>query len=566
VRHQTGWRRLAMAGAAAFGLAALAPGPIAAQGAAAVAQASTVPGLVRIEEAAIREWLGVIASDQMQGRAAFTDGYARAAAYVAGELQKMGAVPLGAAGSFLQPVERRSYRVTRNSTVTVEVDGQTRTFQHGEHVLFAPLAGSRQTLRFTGVDFAGYGLPSAGETIAEGRLVVLLPGVPSMPGRRWPYPSSFTSVFARAESLVQNGTGAAIVFGAVPATGGSNARENPTAIDLTTVLRVDRPRAPVIRADETVLRLLLAGAPLAFDELQAKARRGEPLESFTLPGVTVTIAIDHTYDPVDVDRSHNVVAMVPGADPALRETYVLFGAHLDHVGMAQQGAAPGRVVVPVSQDAIWNGADDDGSGSSALLAIARAMLTGPRPRRSTVFVWHTAEEEGLFGSLAFTDDPPLALAAVQAQINIDMIGRNRDDDPALGNTVYTIGADRISTDLHNLIEAVNERQAAPLAIDYHYNDPDDTESFYTRSDHYSYASRGIPVAFFFTGPHPDYHANTDSVDRILFPKLVRIAQLIYEVGHALADRTEPLRRDHQGPRAGRGFTGQLPVGPAAGPR
>ena len=123
--------------------------------------------------------------------------------------------------------------------------------------------------------------------------------------------------------------------------------------------------------------------------------------------------------------------------------------------------------------------------------------------------------------------------------------------------MYVIGADRISTDLHNIIVAANDTTAAPMTLDYFYNDPDDTESFYTRSDHYSYASRGIPAAFFFTGTHPDYHANTDTVDKILFPKLVRITQLIYEAGFSVADRPAPLVRDNLGPRSGRGFRGPL---------
>jgi len=193
------------------------------------------------------------------------------------------------------------------------------------------------------------------------------------------------------------------------------------------------------------------------------------------------------------------------------------------------------------------------------MAIAKALMEGPRPRRSSVFVWHAAEEEGLLGSQALADDPPVPLAQIEAVFNIDMIGRNRDDDESQANTVFIIGADRISTDLHNLIVRSNEQAASPLRLDYHYNDPDDRESFYTRSDHYSYASRGVPSAFFFTGTHADYHANTDTVDKILFPKLVRITQLIYEAGFRVADSPTALRRDQQGPRAGRGFRGLLPA-------
>jgi Zn-dependent M28 family amino/carboxypeptidase len=237
---------------------------------------------------------------------------------------------------------------------------------------------------------------------------------------------------------------------------------------------------------------------------------------------------------------------------------VLFGAHLDHVGYQQSpGGRGGAASAGEAPDLIFNGADDDGSGSTALLGIAKAFATGLKPRRSVVFVWHAAEEAGLLGSRYFADFPPIPIEAVQAQFNIDMIGRNRDDNPAEANTVYVIGADRISTDLHNLLVGANAAAPQPLDLDYEYNDPSDPNSFYTRSDHYSYAVKGIPVAFFFTGTHADYHGAGDHVEKILFPKLVRIAQMIYQAGFALANTERTLERDNLGPRAGRGFAGAL---------
>ena len=143
------------------------------------------------------------------------------------------------------------------------------------------------------------------------------------------------------------------------------------------------------------------------------------------------------------------------------------------------------------------------------MGIAKAFATGPKPKRSIIIVWHTGEESGLLGSRYMADFPVVPLDKVQAQFNIDMIGRNRDDDPEQSNTVFVIGADRISTDLHNLVVGPNAALAKPLTLDYEYNDPSDPNSFYTRSDHYSYAAKGIPIAFFFTGTHPDYHGAGD---------------------------------------------------------
>jgi Zn-dependent M28 family amino/carboxypeptidase len=155
------------------------------------------------------------------------------------------------------------------------------------------------------------------------------------------------------------------------------------------------------------------------------------------------------------------------------------------------------------------------------------------------------------------DFPVVPLETIEAQFNIDMIGRNRDDNPSEASTVYVIGADRISTELHNVVVDANLGTREPLQLNYEYNDPRDPNSFYTRSDHYSYASKGIPIAFFFTGTHPDYHRPSDSVEKILFPKLQRIAQMVYEAGFAVANREKPLVRDNLGPRTGKGHNGKI---------
>jgi len=180
-----------------------------------------------------------------------------------------------------------------------------------------------------------------------------------------------------------------------------------------------------------------------------------------------------------------------------------------------------------------------------------------RTRRSLVFVWHSAEEGGLLGSRYMVDHPVVPLDRVAAQLNIDMIGRNRCDDPAEANTVYLVGSDRISTELHNLNEEANASLPRPLALNYDLNDAADLESLYTRSDHYSYASKGVPVIFFTTGLHRDYHYVTDEVDKILFDKVGRVAQLAYSTAWQLANLDHLPARDRRGPRMGKGRTGRL---------
>jgi Zn-dependent M28 family amino/carboxypeptidase len=167
-------------------------------------------------------------------------------------------------------------------------------------------------------------------------------------------------------------------------------------------------------------------------------------------------------------------------------------------------------------------------------------------------VWHAGEESGLYGSRYFADHPTVPLDRIVAQLNIDMVGRNRDDQISEANTVYLVGSDRISSELHQINREANLALAQPMKLDYELNDPGELEQFYYRSDHYSYAAKGIPIIFFTTGLHPDYHANTDEVSKIEFPKMTRIAQLVYETGARVANLDHVPARDYKGARAGRG--------------
>jgi Zn-dependent M28 family amino/carboxypeptidase len=233
------------------------------------------------------------------------------------------------------------------------------------------------------------------------------------------------------------------------------------------------------------------------------------------------------------------VAVFEGSDPMLKNEYVALGAHYDHVGVG----------IPVNGDAIYNGADDDGSGTTALLAMAEALAKArTRPKRSVLFVWHTGEERGLWGSRYFTSYPTLPLDKIVTQLNIDMIGRSRkegDTDPRNSeltgpNEIYVIGSKMMSTDLGALVENVN-KQYLNLTYDYRYDDPGDPNRFFFRSDHYNYARKGIPIAFFFDGEHADYHKPGDSVDKIDFQKMEKVTRTIYLTLWEVANRpTRPV--------------------------
>jgi hypothetical protein len=223
--------------------------------------------------------------------------------------------------------------------------------------------------------------------------------------------------------------------------------------------------------------------------------------------------------------AHNVVAVVRGRDPTLRESYVAYGAHYDHIG----------VQPPEAGDSIANGADDDGSGSVSLLALAEAFATAPeRPRRSILFVWHVGEEQGLFGSSYFTDHPTVPLDSIVAQLNADMIGRNAPDSLYIvGPAAAPNGQSRV---LGQIVDSVNRALPRPFLINREWDSPTHPEQIYYRSDHYNYARRGVPIVFFTSGLHADYHRVTDEPAKIDYDKLARVDRLLYEVGRAVADR------------------------------
>jgi hypothetical protein len=276
----------------------------------------------------------------------------------------------------------------------------------------------------------------------------------------------------------------------------------------------------------------------------------------------------------------NVVAILRGSDPKLNQTYVAIGAHNDHIGVRQsavdhdsvrafrlatrrvrqtikekgiqdkavQDSLMRSVVVnmdslrklhPARRDSIGNGADDDGSGSVAVLEIAEALAKLPKkPKRSILFVWHTGEEAGLLGSAYFMEHPTVPRDSIVTQVNLDMIGRGRAEDTPEGgpDMVMAVGANQISSELGKIVEAANTEKGHKLRLDYSWDAPDHPQGIYGRSDHASYARRGIPIVFFFTGLHVDYHQVTDEPQYIDYPHLTKITKYVYDLVLELGTR------------------------------
>lgn len=541
-------------------------GPLVVLAALGLSTVRAAGGLPSIVSADLQQWLTYLASDDLQGRAVFSEGLGLAAGYIQRHLQEWGVAPAGDGGSYLQTVRVLSVKSESRSTVTVRVGNETRTFKDGDGIRFPRSSGGKQSITLDRVEFAGYGVnaPDAGHTDfrntdVRGAAVVFL----GNSGPRNLDPQRYRLLLNGRSRHATDQLQAAATIGPppeAPAGGASRPAETrPNAPDFTTTRRLDLPIPPAVTGSDAFFTFLFSRAPERYDELKRRASARDSLPRFRLDNVTLTFNVDADYTVVRTQLTQNVVAMVEGADPQLKTTYVAFGAHYDHIGYAdgemsdgRRSAPPGRVTAGAEADRVWNGADDDGSGTVALMALARAFQLGPRPKRSLLFIWHAGEERGLLGSRYFADYPTVPIDRVMAELNIDMVGRNRNDDRGEANTVYLVGSDRISTELHDLNHAANAALDRPLALNYELNDPTDLEQIYYRSDHYSYASKGIPIIFFTTGLHSDYHANTDEVSKIDFGKLTRVAQLVFETGRRVADLDRPLLRDNKGPRAGKG--------------
>jgi Peptidase family M28 len=544
-----------------------------------LAAGATAAGGGAIKSGDLREWLTYIASDELEGRAVFTTGFGLAAGYISDHLHQWGVKPAGDHGSYLQTVRVLGVRTTSRSTVSVTVNGETRTFADGQGITFPRNMGGKRQFTVDRVEFAGYGFDAPGASHADfrgkdvrGAAVVWLgtSGPKNIDlslfrrvlGGRNRYATEQLGAAASIGPVSERAGGAGRAGQAAPPGGFAGGRGAPLPTpDFTTVQRLDLPTPPNVSADDAFFTFLFSQAPVKYDELKRLASAQEELPSFRLPGATITFNVDANYQIVRTQLTKNVVGVVEGADPQLKSTYVAFGAHYDHVGYAEgevtsdtgprRAGAPGRVTAGAENDRIWNGADDDGSGTVAIMALAKAFAEGPKPKRSLIFVWHAGEERGLWGSRYFADYPTVPMDSIVAQLNIDMIGRNRDDKASEANTVYLVGSDRISSELHALNQAANAAMLRPLTLDYEFNDPNDLEQIYYRSDHYSYAAKGVPIIFFTTGLHPDYHANTDEVSKIEFDKMTRITQMVYETGLRLANLDHAPVHDNKGPRAGR---------------
>ena len=558
-------RRLNLYGLALVGLfltLTLQQAPLAQQRRQSVAAASATTGLApsalfatereaaeRITIERMKEILSVVASDEMQGRDTPSPGLDKTAQFLADHLKQLKLKPAGDKGSYFQRIALSKVEVDRaNSTAQL---GE-RTFKMGEDFLPSGRVGGEADAPLVYVG-NGWVIKSKNINAYEGldvrdRIVVVSGdgttppagvSVANLPSGDWESPLSYAQKHgARALVVIPRDferrwrRGVFMIarpYFTVPRL------ENPVADDDEDEEPAPPPSLFTIMPSRAMVETLFKGEQADGQRvLQSSLGTGEPVKGFALAAdkrLRINVKLSTTEA-----STQNVVAVLEGKDSKLKKEYVALGAHYDHVG------ANGGGCRPVGDDSICNGADDDGSGTTALLTMAEAFTKGPRPQRSILFIWHTGEEKGLWGSEYFTRYPTVPLKQIVAQLNIDMIGRSKkpgDTNPlnrmlTAADEIYVVGSTLMSTELQQLSESVNSAYFK-LRFNYHYDEPNDPERMYSRSDHYNYAKHGIPIIFYFDGVHEDYHRSTDSLDKIDFDKMQRVARTVFVLAYELAN-------------------------------
>ncbi len=452
--------------------------------------------------------LHIIAADSMEGRNTGEAGQKKAAHYIREHFKSLGLAPsvnTESGKSYYQTYQMLSRQWDK---VSIKAKGKEYSFMEEMFVLFNSTQSKEMTLDCV---WGGENAPEALEDKdIKGKAVVITV-------------QEFNALNIKkiSNALREMGAEAVIVISGES----QEAFKDALALNARYLKRGYKGLSSTDIKNEVTFFISPNAAKEIFGETYKQASTGSEIASKVTLQATMTEKVDYT--------AENVLGFLEGTDK--KDEILIVTAHYDHIGM--QG------------EEINNGADDDGSGTVAVLELAeafsKAKAAGKGPRRSILFMTVSGEEKGLLGSQYYTDyEPIFPLENTVADLNIDMIGRIggtylKDNDP---NYIYLIGSDKLSTELHELSEAANAKYTK-LKLDYTYNDENDPNRFYYRSDHYNFAKNNIPIIFYFNGTHPDYHRPTDTVDKIHFPKLEKISRLVFYTAWEIANRENRLVAD-----------------------
>jgi hypothetical protein len=487
-----------------------------------IAEAQTVsdprPFAATITEADLKKHLYIIAGHDFEGRETTTEGQRKAAAYIEHHFNSLGLLPGTKAGYQLY------YPVFQDSLAWTVMQINDKSFQLNEDFAVNLSGNHSERLLSNTVVFAGYGISDSLRDDykgldTKGKLVLVLSGMPPdrklAPNATREESKKFYSSFSKQEAAQKNGAaGVLVIQSGFP----RRSFGNKGAMYLDGFKNNILPNTFFV-SDK------IAEAIMGTDYAAVKAGNLQP------KSYSANVLLEFNKGTTRL-QSSDVLGFLEGTD--LKDQLVVISAHYDHLGKRDS--------------VIYYGADDDGSGTVSVLELAEAFTkakeAGKGPRRSILFLANSGEEKGLWGSEYYSEHPAYPLDKTTVDLNIDMIGRidpNRKHGDST-NYIYVVGDDKLSTDLHPISVAQNKKYTM-LELDYKFNDPNDPERIYYRSDHYNFARKGVPIIFYFDGIHKDYHRPSDTPDKINYDILEKRARLVFYTAWEMANRDEMLKRD-----------------------
>lgn len=460
----------------------------------------------------LKKHLYIVASKEMEGRETATPGQKKAAAYIESQFQSIGLVP-GYKGSYQMP-----YGVYQDSLTGASIEVNGKKFELDTDFSLNVGQSNTSLYRFSEIVFVGNGVVDSTRDDykgldVRGKAVLMLAGQQQQGQGR----GGFGNQFARLDAAQKNGAVAVLMIGGnFPRSTKTNVKGN---MYVNAFQKVVRPNQ--YQVSEKIARAIMGDD---YDKVKAGM--------ITSKTYTADLALSFNKTTTNL-QSSNVIGLLEGSD--LKDEYVFITAHYDHLGKRDT--------------VIYYGADDDGSGTVGVLEIAEAFVkakqAGKGPRRTMVFMTVSGEEKGLWGSEYYANHPVFPLDKTTVDLNIDMIGR-ADTSRKKGdssNYVYVVGDDKISSDLKVISEATNKKYTK-MELDYKFNDPNDRQRIYFRSDHYNFAQKGVPIIFYYDGMlGSDYHRPTDTPDKINYILMAKRAQLVFHTAWEMANRDEMLKRD-----------------------
>jgi hypothetical protein len=485
-----------------------------------------------ISPSTLRDHLTVLASDSLEGRETGQKGIQLAADYLTKNIRNLGLFPKNIQQGFLQPV---AFTFSKWLDTDMYIKGNRYRLMW-DYLALPENNENKEIITDKEVIFLGFGIEDAKysdykKADVKGKIIMINKGEPWDEKKGLSYITGTKDTSEWSKNLdkklkLAKDKGAALVLiieDDLKKLVEDNRRKllSPN-LQLGNLKNVTLPNANHVFISSTIAKDIIGLNDKKILDARKKLAKGKPVMVKLPTDFVINMAKD-----VKILEGNNVVGYIEGKSK--KDEYIIVSAHYDHLG--KRG------------DEVFNGADDNASGTSTLLELAQAcqqaVLEGNRPERSIVFIWFCGEEKGLLGSQYYAENPVFPLENTVANINVDMVGRIDEKYKNNPDYIYVIGSDRLSTDLHKINEEVNQKYTQ-LTLDYTYNAANDPNQYYYRSDHYNFAKKGVPAIFYFNGTHEDYHRTSDDIEKIEFDKMANVGKLIFHTLWELANRPDRI--------------------------